>query len=480
MIIVPVEKKIDWRRPPLVLISLVIINILVFAFYQSGDGEILDEAVQHYYDNRMLETEWRAYQAYAQNRDLPFKVAKNDEYAIYYIVSDAAFDRFMADSGAQYVHINKRKRWRQHRDQLEEISSKISTNGYAFHVDSISVAQLFSSQFLHGGIMHLVGNMVFLVLVGFAAEAALGSAVFLLFYLISGAAGALFFAAFSSGAGSLVGASGSISGVMAMYVVLFGMRKIQFFYWVFVFTGYVRAAAIIMLPMYILKEVYSYYTIDGSNVAFTAHIGGFLAGAILVLLTKEYRSGVIDNEYLDNKPEPVDPTLQSLQRIYDYVGNCQFAQAWEMLKPIKKQYPHRADIIELEYNLVRARYPAKSSEYLIHRMDKQGNSRNVVVAQMKLWLTLEPEQRSALSEIKRSRLLASALDYQHLDVAEQVFSGLEKQGIDSANLAVMARNISLFCNASNKPAKAEEYSQLAQTMASPSYSKQTMNSAEQG
>ena len=54
MIIVPVEKMIDWRRPPLVLIALVALNVLVFAFYQGDDNEIMSEAIDHYYDNDMI------------------------------------------------------------------------------------------------------------------------------------------------------------------------------------------------------------------------------------------------------------------------------------------------------------------------------------------------------------------------------------------------------------------------------------------
>lgn len=467
MIIVPVERKIDWRRPPLVLIALVVLNVLIFAFYQSDDQALMLEAAQHYHDSNMLDTEWRAYQVYSKQSNAREPLSKDDELAIYYIVSDSGFDYFMQQDGAQYVPKSKRRAWRESRDQLEDISSKISSHAFGFHPDRISIVQLISSQFLHGSIMHLVGNMVFLILVGFAVEAALGSTVFLLYYLLSGIGGALFYAALiNSGGATLIGASGSISGVMAMYVVLFAMRKVQFFYWVFIFTGYLRAAAILMLPVYILKEVISYLTIEGSNVAFTAHIGGFLAGAVLVLLTQHLRSQMIDDDYLDNKPQALDPIDSEIEKVYELMGLCEFAQAWEKLKPIKQGRGNRADIVDLEFNLVRALHPKKVHDYLLHRLDKTGNSENLVLAQLTFWRRMDTQQRADISIEKRGRLLTAALELNNLEMAEQVFESMQSATQASMNLAVSARQLSAFCKGINKPEKSEKYHKLSQMLAS--------------
>ncbi len=467
MIIVPVEKTIDWRRPPMVLIMLVALNVLVFAFYQGDDNEAVYDAVEHYRDKGLLNTEWRAYQAYTKMSDSSSDLRKTDKHAIYIIISDAGFDRFMAQGGERYIPSSKRARWRDARNELERISNKISSKAYGFHTDEISIIELFSYQFLHGDAMHLIGNMVFLVLVGFAVEAALGSAVFLAYYLAAGVGAALLYAASSSSIGGLVGASGSVSGVMAMYVVLFGLRKIKFFYWIFIFTGYVRAAAIIMLPVYILKEVHSYFSIEGSNVAFTAHIGGFICGALLVWLTKEYRSNAIDETYLDNTPEEVDPTSAALQRVYELMGRCEFSKAWEMLKPIKQANANRKDIVELEFNLVRALHPSKLEDYLLHRMGKSGNSENLIGAQLQQWRKYNAVQRAGLSSAKRDSLLSSALDNSVLDIAEQVFETLKADDERAMTLAVSASQIATFCEQKNIPQKAKKYSQLAQNLTKP-------------
>lgn len=466
MIVVPVEKKVDWRRPPIVLIALVIINIWVFAFYQSNDSELMASAVEYYERNGMLDTEWRAYRAYTDGLELPYEVHKNTEFLTYYIVSDPSFDRFLAERSDQYIPKPKRERWHRLREQLEDISGRISSNAYGFHANDISVVQLFTSQFLHGGLMHLVGNLVFLVLVGFAVEAALGSGLFLLFYLISGVGGGLVFAIFAGGStGSLIGASGAISGVMAMYVVLFGLRKIRFFYWAFIFTGYFRAAAIIMLPIYVLMEVYGIVSNEGSNVAFTAHIGGFIGGAILVYFTQKFRSQAIDENYLDNKPDLLDPNEIALQRAYDEMGRCEFSKAWESLKPIKKANPSRQDVIELEYHLVRALYPKKVNDYLIHRMGKVGNAPSLQQAQLQLWDRLDENKRLTITVTKRQNLLKAALHTRSLTSAERIFETLQTSSDDPMGLAVCARQISVHCREVDNQTAAKKYQDIAEALA---------------
>lgn len=469
MIIVPVEKQIDWRRPPLVLFALVILNVFIFAFYQSGDYELLEEAVQQYQQQGLLQTEWRAYQAYQrsleqQGSEQQEPLRKNDEFIQFYIVSDPGFDRFMSSQGEQYIPSGQRLKWRQARQQVEALSGRVSSNAFGFHSNNVSPIQLISYQFLHGDISHLLGNMVFLILVGFAAEAALGSLVFLSFYLLSGIGAALLYAVFSTSSIGLVGASGSISGVMAMYVVLFGLRKIQFFYYVFVFTGYFRAAAIVILPFYILKELYSYFAYTDSNVAFTAHIGGFITGAVLVVLTQRYRNTLIDTDYLDNKPEPVDQTRLALQRVYDAMAQCEFAKAWELLKPIKAANANRPDVIEVEFNLVRAHHPTKVKEYILHRVDKDGNPEILNSAQIRFWKSLSDDERHKITDNKLAGFIETALRLDHLDVAQQSFKVLRQNTQDTMNIASLSHRLAAYCRQNNRDAEALKYNDLAEKM----------------
>lgn len=466
MIIVPVEKKIDWKRPPIVLISLVLINILMFAFYQSDDDYFLYEAVQNYQQEGLLNVEWSAYKAYLRQHDRLIEFDKNDENLPYYIVSDSGFDRFLRLNADSYIPSSKRQSWRYSRDSVEQISSRISSNALGFHASDMSPIQMISYQFLHGGIMHIVGNLVFLILVGFAVEAALGSRTFLIFYLISGVGSALIFALLSPPTGgALVGASGSISGVMAMYVVLFGARKIQFFYWFLIFTGYLRATAIIMLPFYIMKEIYSIATTEGSNVAYTAHIGGFVIGALLVYGLQKLQKDVIDEGYLNNEESEVDLYSQELDVVYNEVARCEFAKAWKLLKPLKQSHPNASELIELEFNLVRALHPKKRKEYLVHRLDKKGNTDELIRAQLTWWKNTSELDRSNVSDQKKSGLLQGALDLKSVSIAEEIFIALHESSFDSLELAVFARRLSFLFETDGHSGKDKHYKSLAQNLA---------------
>ncbi|MFT6097470.1 MAG: membrane associated rhomboid family serine protease [Arenicella sp.] len=461
MIIVPVEKRVDWKRPPVVLILLVLVNVLVFAFYQSGDSSHLSSAVQSYQSRDLLDQEWAAYKAYARRTDPKRKLDKRDPATPWVIVSDAGFDRFIEKNHRHYISEKNYPRWRRARDRVEQSSSKMSAAAYGLNAAEIKPLQLLTYQFLHGGFMHILGNMVFLVLTGFAVEAALGSLRFLGFYLLSGIGSGLLYALFESSGGLLVGASGSISGVMAMYVVLFGMRKIQFFYWFFIFTGYVRAAAIIMLPFYIGFEIVQYYSNDGSNVAYTAHIGGFLVGAALVFLTQSLNKRGIDESYIEGPEGTPDPFAESITKLYSLIAQCDFKRAWGILKPLKSQYPNRPILIEIEFNLVRALHPRKLQEYLLHRMDKAGNNKALIFAQLDAWKNLGSEQRQKISFVKKSTLLQNLLDYDVLQGAEALFNELKLESDHDLEIAMLAQRLATYCQTIHNTEKMLLYRTLA-------------------
>ena len=173
--------------------------------------------------------------------------------------------------------------WRQQRERFEGLLKEVFTERFALQPGG-SWFGLLTHQFLHGDAMHWFGNMLVLLLAGPFAEAALGRTRFLLAYLFSGAcAGALFL---SLNGQALVGASGAIAGAMAMVAVLYGTRKVPVFYWLFVYFNTARVPALLLLPVWLVIEAVQWALSPGSRVAYTAHIGGFLAGALAAWLLK--------------------------------------------------------------------------------------------------------------------------------------------------------------------------------------------------
>lgn len=143
-----------------------------------------------------------------------------------------------------------------------------------------------SSMFLHGGWMHLIGNMLFLYIFGDNLEDLLGHLGFLGFYLAAGLAAA--FGQILADPGSLipmVGASGAIAGVMGGYLLMFPKARIDVLMIIFVIIKVFTIPAWLMLGIWFALQLVNGLAMDvaGGGVAYWAHAGGFVAGVLLVL-----------------------------------------------------------------------------------------------------------------------------------------------------------------------------------------------------
>src|SRR5699024_2017735 len=142
--------------------------------------------------------------------------------------------------------------WEAARERLDADRQESFTRRYMLGYDQARASTLMTHMFMHGGLMHLIGNMVFLVLLGILLEPALGALRLGLVYLIGGlgAAGVSLAVHWGDGSG-MVGASGAIAGLMGLLAVVYGMRRIRFFYWAFAYFDYVRAPALVLLPLWL-------------------------------------------------------------------------------------------------------------------------------------------------------------------------------------------------------------------------------------
>lgn len=146
-----------------------------------------------------------------------------------------------------------------------------------------SVATIFSSMFLHGGFMHLAGNMLFLWIYGDNVEARLGRVLYPIAYIATGVAATLLHAAFDSGSNiPMVGASGAISGVLGFYFIFFPKNVVHMFLFLGIFMNVIQIPARIVLGIYLVLDnllpMLMQGGAGGAGVAHGAHIGGFVAG----------------------------------------------------------------------------------------------------------------------------------------------------------------------------------------------------------
>jgi membrane associated rhomboid family serine protease len=155
-------------------------------------------------------------------------------------------------------------------------------------------ASVLTSMFMHGGVLHLAGNMLYLWIFGNNVEDSMGRGRFVLFYLLCGTAAALAQSVtHPTSEIPMLGASGAIGGVLGAYLVLHPRANVRVLMWIIVFVRMINVPALIVLGFWFAGQILSGVTTptsDEGGVAFWAHVGGFVAGAVLIFVFK--RRGV--------------------------------------------------------------------------------------------------------------------------------------------------------------------------------------------
>jgi membrane associated rhomboid family serine protease len=162
---------------------------------------------------------------------------------------------------------------------------------YALIPNHLHLSALVTSMFLHGGWMHIIGNMWFLWVFGSRVEDVLGSFKYLFYYLFCGVIAAMVHLATNLGSPiPTIGASGAIAGIMGGFLLLYPRARIFTLIFVFIFITTLDIPAVLLLVYWFLLQLFSglfsfthsAFTTAGNNVAWFAHVGGFLAGMFLL------------------------------------------------------------------------------------------------------------------------------------------------------------------------------------------------------
>ncbi len=428
MVIVPTEKQFDWQHAPLMLIVIVLLNILIFFLYQSGDAAKFDNGLNSYLQEELLPLEWPLYLDYikATEGDESFEELKEQADSIepiemvVTILMDRKFTEYLNDNGRNLISDANYGGWYQARFNINQSIDNLSSFRFGLIPSQVNPLTIFTHQFMHGDVMHLLGNLFFLIICGFAVEAALGHLRFLLFYLISGVVGGMTHALISPDIDTpLIGASGAISGVMAMYLGVFRLKKIEFFYWFFIFVGYFRAPALLILPFYIGKEIYEYYGTEGASVAFMAHAGGFAAGAFLTLGTFALNRNLINEEYIE-EDQLANPYQEKLAKVFNAIEKFQFNVALRSLNEMIEEFGANFELILIRYNLLKIDEGEEFQQTLLTLLAFKGSSDAQFLQQEKVW-NENPEIQTSVDEKYLMQLALSFANDKQFDTAEKIF-----------------------------------------------------------
>ena len=367
IIIIPVSRRPDWRKPPIITLLLILINVLVFFGLQSGDGERFREAYGYYAKSILVRTELPRYVKHlegageTQAAERASRALSEEQwfFVLRRMENDAAFMERLRDGKIIQANEADYFEWRRQRDEFERMLQKTVTSRFAFKSAQPTFAGVIGHMFLHGDFFHLLGNMAFLFIVGYMVEEALGKRLYLLFYLLSGIGSCACYAlTHPPSMIQSIGASGAISGVMAMYVTLYGMRKIRFFYWILVYFDFFRAPAIIMLPFWIGKELYQHLSDQGSMVNYMAHLGGFVTGAALIGLVRLFGRRQLA---APEQEIPGDPREAQIARVDTLLNALRLDEARRELRRLADLYPEDLAIVNRYYRI--SRHVPASDDY---------------------------------------------------------------------------------------------------------------------
>ncbi|QRY79583.1 rhomboid family intramembrane serine protease [Pseudomonas sp. PDNC002] len=355
MVIVPAEHPLDWKKPPVITLLLILLNVLIYFGYQGGDTTRREEAVRVYLDQDLLSRERPLFSASLEHRE---RLEANQQRALealprqqlaWLVLADLEFGHELRALPAFQQDAN----WQAARAKAEAARDLTSSLRFGFVPERFTVTGLFGSMFLHGSFWHLAGNMVFLFIFGFALEAALGRAMYLGLYLFSGLCSGLLWWALDPSWVPGIGASGAISGLMGMYIGVYGLRRIRFFYWLGPLLGYFKAPALWILPLWLGKELYGLVR-AADHVNYYAHIGGLISGFAAVWLPRQLGRLRVDEAYLA-KEDPDAPFKRALAALDEQIGRFALDQAAARGPELLRQFPGQPQLIDRLYGVAKAR-----------------------------------------------------------------------------------------------------------------------------
>ncbi|HEU4662568.1 MAG TPA: rhomboid family intramembrane serine protease [Dokdonella sp.] len=349
MLILPLHRAPTRANFPWMTLALILANVFVFFGLQLRDNAFREQALDRYVQGGLARWEFPAYRDWLvqhpdERRSMVFERMASDggdeRLAAAVLQSDDAFVAALHDGAAMDPVAPDLGQWRAARADFDRLWNASYTERWKLRQSEIAPVRIVGSMFLHGSVGHLLGNMLFLALLGLLVEGALGPGLFLATYLLGGVGAALASLAWHwSEHGSLVGASGAIASLMGAYCVLWGTRKVRFFWWFFVVFDYVKAPALVLLPAWLGWEVLQLAFVHDSNVAFEAHAGGIVCGSVLALAVRRLgweRRAFLDEEAVADAANADDAVIERAQA---HVGRLEIAAARALLEPVAERRP---------------------------------------------------------------------------------------------------------------------------------------------
>jgi membrane associated rhomboid family serine protease len=312
MLIIPVSGG-PQRRFPCATIFLILLNIGIFIYFQHNEQQKYMQAVSWARSSGLLEIELEVYQEYLQRRHeaLPDVLhdIKKPATIFQHLIKD---DQFQSALRQQILIPPADPRfadWAPKRKIFEEKLNQSLAYSFGYSPARKNYLGIATYMFLHDKVILLIGNMLFLWLVGSWIEIGIGRILYLGIYLMAGAFSGLAFGfihPFSQG--PLLGASGAIAGLMGTYLLVYCGKRCRVLCSLGFCSRHTTVFGWFLLPFWISKEVYLFVNFPETQ-AVAAHVGGLLAGISIGLIFRTHKGKRAERE--ESPPELQEAPIQS-------------------------------------------------------------------------------------------------------------------------------------------------------------------------
>lgn len=389
--LIPIDKKPDWHNPPVITLLLIVVNIFCFTLLATDKTNKV-EAFDYYLRSSLPDIEIPAYIEYLKTeqnsavaKQLSSAFKNNPQqtkpHALQRMLIDGKFLHQLHKGNIINSQHSDYSNWlAQHQTFMRKLN-QVASYRFSLKAYDIDTASLLSHFFLHVELSHLLWNIFFLLVFGFIVEASIGHLFFIAAYILAGLVSSMTFVVVSPSSGLWnLGASGAIAGLVGMYAILYGRRKIQFFYTLVVYFDYIKAPAYLLLPIWLGYEIYNQFsTLD--NVNNLAHIGGLVFGAIIAWIIKKYFPHILldENENIENASIE---NAKKFSQAMSLLADLHLPQAKQILDELNQQQEN-IDWLYARYTI--AKYEGKQprqTEYInkMLSLDKINESSQRIIA----------------------------------------------------------------------------------------------------
>ena len=480
MLIIPLPRKLSLATFPFMTVLLLVVNVYVYFAWQVPDARVTQEFAAAYVKSGLAPQELPVYAEWLSSNGkrtptpTAAELARSDYQATGGVLlqHDRKFQRDLPTHMQKALGAEPYARWQASRADVDRIWQQHFTERYIFVPAMVAgrADSVITHMFMHGGLGHLLGNMLMLILIGLLVEPAVGAWRTAAIYLAGGLGAVALHYVFAAGSWTgALGASGAIAAMMGACAVLYGLRKVRFFYHLLFYFNFIVLPAIVVLPLWIANELLQWLHLRHvSNVAYFMHVGGLITGAAFALLFRKKAALKFDSANIPSI-EQEENVAKLHARAYASLKKMQLDAAAREFEQLLQLQPDNIDYAQQLYTSARsapasARYHHAATQ-LMRLSAKSGATDLLAKTIGEYRKNAMPLPRWTSDDMARyAQLLAKN---GQRDLAATLADSLLKLPpvqTGNANLAEVAMTLAVACHrAGNERTESERYVKVLET-----------------